>query len=60
MNWKEKKDIIEKYNDNVPVNEIAKAYNLTSICIYKRLKRWGIKKRSGIRYLLGKIILVEV
>jgi len=57
MNWKEKKDIIEKYNENVPIQEIAKVYKLTSSCVYKRLEKWGIKKRSGIKYLLGKMIL---
>jgi len=63
--WKEKhnvilenkKDIIKKYNENMPIKEIAKTYKLTSICIYKRLERWGIKKKSGIKYLLGKMIL---
>jgi len=53
----EKKDIIKKYNENMPVEEIAKAYSVTSTCIYKRLSRWGIKKRSGIKYLLNKMIL---
>ena len=57
MDWEEKKDIIKKYNENVPIKEIAKTYNLTSVCVYKRLERWDIKKRSGIRYLLGKMIL---
>ncbi len=54
--WKEKKDIIKKYNENVPIKEIAKMYNLTSVCIYKRLERWGVKKRFGIKYLLGKML----
>jgi len=57
MNWKEKEDIIKKYNENMPIKEIAKIYKLAPISIYKRLERWGVKKRSGIKYLLGKIIL---
>jgi len=57
MNWKEKEDIIKKYNENMPIKEIAKIYKLTPISIYKRLEKWGIKKKSGIRYLLGKMIL---
>ena len=57
MDWVEKKDIIKKYNENMSIKEIAKMYNLTSICVYKRLERWGYKKRSGIKILLGKMLL---
>ena len=53
---KDKKDIIKKYNDNIPIQKIAKDYGVTKNTIYKRLERWGVRKRSGIRYLLGKMI----
>ena len=66
MNWKDKhkrllenkKDIIKQYKDFVPVKLIAKEYGLSISCIHLNLRLWGIK-RSGIKYLLGKIILEE-
>ena len=57
MDHKEKNNIIQKYNENVPIKEIAKEYGVAIDTIHKRLKRWGIRKRSGIRYLLVKMIL---
>jgi len=54
---KAKKDIIKKYNDNMPIELIAKEYGVTKDTIYKRLERWGVRKRSGIKFLLGKMIL---
>ena len=65
MTWKEKhemllknkKDIITKYNNSVPVKEIAKIYGLSISCISNNLKLWGIRRKSGIRYLLRKMIL---
>ena len=57
MDYKEKNNIIKKYNENVPTKKIAKEYGVTVDTIHKRLKRWGIRKRSGIKYLLGKMIL---
>ena len=57
MDYKEKNNIIQKYNENVPIQEIAKEYGVTVDTIHKRLKRWGVRKRSGIKYLLGKMIL---
>ena len=57
MDCKEKNNIIKKYNENVPILEIAKEYGVEKNTIYKRLERWGIRKRSGIKYLLGKMIL---
>jgi len=64
MNWKEKhnvilenkKDIIKKYKDYIPVKLIAREYGLSIGCINNNLKLWGIR-RSGIKYLLGKMIL---
>jgi len=63
--WKEKhnvilenkKDIIKKYNESVPIEEIAKKYKVSGFCISNNLKLWGMKKKHGIRYLLGKMIL---
>ena len=52
-----KKDIIQKYNDNISIQKIAEEYGVKKNTIYKRLERWGVKRRSGIRYLLGKMIL---
>ena len=52
-----KKEIIRKYNDNILIKEIAEEYGVKNDTIYKWLKKWGIRKRSGIRYLLGKMIL---
>jgi len=57
MDYKEKKNIIQKYNENVPIKEIAEEYGVTVNTIYKRLERWGVRKRSGIKYFLGKMIL---
>ena len=54
---KNKNDIIKQYKDFVPVKLIAREYGVTRDTVYKWLKKWGIRKRSGIRYLLGKMIL---
>uniref|UniRef100_A0A6H1ZUT4 Putative DNA binding, helix-turn-helix domain containing protein n=1 Tax=viral metagenome TaxID=1070528 RepID=A0A6H1ZUT4_9ZZZZ len=43
--------------DFMPVKLIAREYDITGDTVYKWLKKWGIRKRSGIRYLLGKMIL---
>ncbi|MCK4320966.1 hypothetical protein KAX08_00385 [candidate division WOR-3 bacterium] len=53
---KSKKDIIKKYNDNIPILKIAEEYGVTKDTIYKRLKSWGIRRRSGIRHLLYKMV----
>jgi len=61
--WKEKheiilenkKDIIKQYNDFVPVKLIAREYGLSTSCISNNMRLWGIK-RSGIKYLLGKML----
>ena len=63
--WKEKhktllknrNDIIRQYKDYVPVKLIAREYGVSEAYIYLKLRLWGIKKRSGIKYLLGKMIL---
>ena len=52
-----KNDIIEKYNDDVSITEIAEMYGVTIGCISNNLKLWGIRKRSGIKYLLSKMLL---
>ena len=52
-----KKDIIKKYKGGISIQKIAEEYCVTKDTIYKRLKRWGIGRRSGIKYLLGKMIL---
>ena len=52
-----KKEIIRKYNDNILIKEIAEEYSVKNDTIYKWLRKWGVRKRSGIRYLLGKMIL---
>ena len=57
MDYKEKNNIIKKFNENVPITEIAKEYGVKKNTIYKRLGRWGIRRRSGIKRLLGKMIL---
>ena len=64
MDWKEKhkillenkKGIIKKYNENIPIKEIAKIYKVSYSCIRNNLRLWGIRKNSGIRYLLAKCI----
>jgi len=35
-------DILEQRRDGIPVTDIANEYNVTSSCIYKLLKRWGV------------------
>lgn len=52
-----RKDIIRQYNNSVPIRIIAEKYGVAESTIYKRLERWGVKKRSGIKYLLNKMIL---
>ena len=67
MSWKEKhnlilknkKDIIRKYNDDMPIKEIGKMYKVSMGCISDNLKLWGIRKKHGIRYILRKILLEE-
>lgn len=65
MAWKEKherllknkRDIIRQYKDYVPIKLIARGYGVSMSCIANNLKLWGIGKRSGIKYLLGKTLL---
>lgn len=54
---KNKKDIIRKYNNDMPIKEIAKIYKVSTGCISNNLKLWGIRKKHGIKYILGKLIL---
>ena len=54
---KNKDDIIEQYKNYVPIELIAREYGVSEAYIYKKLKSWGIRKRSGIKFLLGKMIL---
>jgi len=49
--------IIKQYKDFVPIKLIAREYGVTTDTVYKRLKKWGIGKRSGIKFLLGKMLL---
>ena len=48
MDNKEKNNIIKKYNENVPITEIAKEYGVREITIYKRLYRWKKYLRQEI------------
>ena len=65
MTWKDKhkmllenkKVIIKQYKDFIPVKSIAKEYRLSISCIYQNLRLWGVRKRSGIKNLLGKMLL---
>ena len=65
LNWKEKhvmllknkKDIIKRYNYDIPIKEIAKEYGVTTGCISNNLKLWGVRRKRGIRYLLGRMLL---
>ena len=56
---KNKKDIIKQYNSDISIKEIAEIYGVSIGCISNNLKLWGVRKRSGIKYLLmeclGKI-----
>ena len=52
-----KNDIIEKFNNDVSITEIAGIYGVTIGCISNNLKLWGVRKRSGIKFLLSKMIL---
>lgn len=54
---KNKNDIIKLYKDYVPVKLIAREYGVSEPYIYKVLEQWGVGKRSGIKHLLGKMIL---
>jgi len=40
---KNKNSIIRKYNENMPISEIAKLYGVEKSTIYLRLVKWGIK-----------------
>ena len=57
---KNKNDIIEMYNGNIPIKEIAKIYKVSGGCINNNLRLWGAIKKHGIKYLLGKLIKGEV
>lgn len=56
---KNKKDIIKKYNNGIPIKEIAKMYEVSTGCINNNLNLWGIRKKHGIKYLLGKMLSEE-
>ena len=63
--WKDKKktlsenkgDIIRQYKNYVPIKLIAREYGVSESYIYLVLRQWGVEKRSGIKHLLGKMIL---
>jgi hypothetical protein len=65
MTWKEKhkmllrnkKDIIKQYKGYIPIKLIAREYGVSPSCITINLKVWGVRRRGGIKYLLGKMIL---
>ena len=52
-----KSDIIKQYKDYVPIKLIAREYGVSEYYITNNLKLWGVGKRRGIKYLLGKILL---
>ena len=54
---KNKEDIIKQYKNFVPVKLIAREYGVSMSCIHLNLRLWGIRKRSGIKNLLGKMLL---
>lgn len=44
-----KNSIIQKYNENMPISEIAELYEVAESTIYLRLVKWGVKiKRHGV------------
>lgn len=65
LTWKEKHkmllrnkvDIVKEFNNNIPVKKIAKKYELSISCINQNLKKWGLRKKHGIRHILSKLIL---
>ena len=40
---KNRANIMTKYNEDMPIREIAKLYNVATSTIYIRLIKWGIK-----------------
>ena len=48
---KNKEEIIEKYEQNMPINLIAELYGVSRSIIYSRLVKWGItlRKYKGAR-----------
>lgn len=44
-----KEAIIQKYNENVPVYDIARLYEVAESTIYIKLSQWGIRKRRSKR-----------
>ena len=62
--WKDKHEkllknkdiIIDMYNDKIPMEEIGIQYSVTGFCIHHNLKSWGVIRKHGIKYLLGKLI----
>jgi len=54
---KNKRYIIERYNKNIPIKKIARIYRVSTGCISNNLKLWGIRRKHGVKYLLGKILL---
>ena len=46
---KNKDNIIQKYNENMSISEIAGLYEVAESTIYLRLVKWGVKiKRCGM------------
>ena len=62
--WKEKhdeivrnkKDIIKAYDENISIKEIAEIYKVSGGCISNNLRLWGIIRKHGIKYILGKML----
>lgn len=44
-----KENIIQKYNENVRVYDIAKLYGVAESTIYIKLSQWGIRKKRSKR-----------
>jgi predicted DNA-binding protein YlxM (UPF0122 family) len=62
MTWKEKHnhilenkiDIVKRYKEGITLEEIANIYKVSKKCIWNNINKWGLLKRHGIKYLLGK------
>ena len=52
-----KENIIRAYNGNISISKIAGIYGVSVGCISNNLKKWEVRKKHGVKYLLGKMIL---
>ena len=54
--WKKKNIIKKMYQDGMSVKDIASECGVSEFFIYKYIRIWGLGRRRGIKFILGKLL----